>query len=97
MTDKQWEEKYWERRLRVAYFKQYRGILSEKTISDSADWLIDFVKPVISQEVKKQKIEMLQDMRGVMGKYKCSDGFDKKLFDLIEVEIKEIRKDFPKE
>jgi hypothetical protein len=51
--EKQFDEMI--KKLRIQYFKKYEGILPEKTISDSADWLSDFIKPFFSQATEGER------------------------------------------
>lgn len=45
----------------------------------------------IAAERAEAQIDVLQRLRGVMGKYKGDGVFDKKLFDLIGIEINNLR------
>jgi len=52
----------WEKQLRINYFAMYRGILPEKAISDSADWMIEFISHVIEKAKKEYADELIEEI-----------------------------------
>jgi hypothetical protein len=91
--------KKWEEEIRTEYSKKYEGILPERVINDSANWLIDSISKELDSQRKEAQIEILQRQRGIMGNYNCQHqksrtkcNFQKNYHRLLDTELDQLNK-----